>query len=182
MSKAMAAQPASPLSRFWHKWRFHINILLVLIPLGFMPRYFHDVALFRGTSGLGERTVGEIPVGPWSITLAEFRAAPPELDGPAGYMKTFTGALCKECISQVKATYLRIGKPRSLRAAGGIFFGSGFDHRYQLKVFLKLLQRRHEQVQTPATRFCTQGGAGQPIRRLIDDRLWLIGIKRRFGM
>nr|WP_288356052.1 thiamine pyrophosphate-binding protein [uncultured Pseudomonas sp.] len=126
MSKAMAAQPASSLSRFWHKWRFHINILLVLIPLGFMPRYFHDVALFRGTSGLGERTVGEVPVGPWSITLAEFRAAPPELDGPAGYMKTFTGALCRECSSQVKATYLRIGKPRSLRAAGGIFFGSAY--------------------------------------------------------
>lgn len=123
MSKAVAAQPASPLSRIWYKWRFHINILLVLIPLGFMPKYFADVALFRGTSGLGERTVGEFPVGPWSITLAEFRAAPPELDGPAGYMKTFTGALCKECIGQVKATYLRIGKPRSLRTAGTIFFG-----------------------------------------------------------
>lgn len=28
--------------------------------------------------------------------------------------------------SQVKATYLRIGKPRSLRAAGVIFFGSPY--------------------------------------------------------
>jgi len=124
MSKAIAAQPASPLSRFWYKWRFHINVLLVIIPLAFMPKYFADVALFRGTSGLGERTIGEVPVGPWSIRLAEFRAAPPELDGPAGYMKAFNGALCAECASQVKATYLRIGKPRSLRAAGGIFFGT----------------------------------------------------------
>ena len=124
MSKAIGAQPASPLSRFWYKWRFHINVLLVIIPLAFMPKYFADVALFRGTSGLGERTIGEVPVGPWSIRLAEFRAAPPELDGPAGYMKAFNGALCTECASQVKATYLRIGKPRSLRAAGGIFFGT----------------------------------------------------------
>ncbi|SDF05078.1 thiamine pyrophosphate-binding protein [Phytopseudomonas seleniipraecipitans] len=124
MSKAIAAQPASPLSRFWYKWRFHINVLLVIIPLAFMPKYFADVALFRGTSGLGERTIGEVPVGPWAIRLAEFRAAPPELDGPAGYMKAFNGALCAECASQVKATYLRIGKPRSLRAAGGIFFGT----------------------------------------------------------
>lgn len=124
MSKAIAAQPTSPLSRFWYKWRFHINVLLVIIPLAFMPKYFADVALFRGTSGLGERTIGEVPVGPWSIRLAEFRAAPPELDGPAGYMKAFNGALCAECASQVKATYLRIGKPRSLRAAGGIFFGT----------------------------------------------------------
>ena len=125
MSKAATVQqPTSTLSRLWHKWRFHINILLVLIPLGFMPKYFHDVALFRGTSGLGERMVGEVAVGPWSVRLAEFRAAPPELDGPAGYMKSFNAALCAECASQVKATYLRIGKPRSLRAAGGIFFGT----------------------------------------------------------
>lgn len=124
MSKAIAAQPASTLSRLWYKWRFHINILLVLIPLAFMPKYFADVALFRGTSGLGERMIGEVAVGPWSITLAEFRNEPPRLDGPAGYMKSFNAALCAECASQVKATYLRIGKPRSLRAAGGIFFGS----------------------------------------------------------
>lgn len=124
MSKAVAARPASPLSRLWYKWRFHINILLVIIPLAFMPKYFADVALFTGTSGLGERMIGDVAVGPWSIRLAEFRAGPPELDGPAGYMKSFNGALCAECASQVKATYLRIGKPRSLRAAGGIFFGT----------------------------------------------------------
>ncbi|SDH38701.1 hypothetical protein SAMN05216588_104217 [Pseudomonas flavescens] len=124
MSKAVAARPASPLSRLWYKWRFHVNILLVLIPLAFMPKYFADVALFTGTSGLGERMIGDVAVGPWSIRLAEFRAGPPELDGPAGYMKAFNGALCADCASQVKATYLRIGKPRSLRAAGGIFFGT----------------------------------------------------------
>ncbi len=55
MSKAAVAQPVSPLRQFWLRWRFHLNVLLILIPLGFMPRYFADVALFRGTSGLGER-------------------------------------------------------------------------------------------------------------------------------
>ncbi|MCY1427502.1 hypothetical protein D9M71_433510 [compost metagenome] len=34
--------------------------------------------------------------------------------------------LCQTCIGQVKATYLRIGKPRSLRAAGSIFFGAPY--------------------------------------------------------
>jgi hypothetical protein len=29
--------------------------LLMLIPLGFMPKYFADAALFRGDAGLGER-------------------------------------------------------------------------------------------------------------------------------
>ncbi len=31
------------------------STLLLLIPLGFMPKYFADVALFRGDAGLGER-------------------------------------------------------------------------------------------------------------------------------
>ena len=117
MSKVTAAKP-SALRAFWLKWRFHINVLLLLVPLGFMPKYFHDVALFRGDSGLGEREFGEVQVGPWSLRLAEFRNQPPQLEGPAGYMKSFNAALCQACISQVKVVYLRIGKPRSLRAAG----------------------------------------------------------------
>ncbi|MBU0937563.1 MAG: thiamine pyrophosphate-binding protein [Gammaproteobacteria bacterium] len=125
MNKATTVQPPSPLRAFWHKWRFHINVLLLLVPLGFMPKYFADAALFRGDSGLGEREVGEVQVGPWSLTLAELRNEAPRPD-PAGPMKSFNAALCKECVKQVKATYLRIGKPRSLRAAGVIFFGTPY--------------------------------------------------------
>jgi hypothetical protein len=126
------AQP-SRLSRFWHKWRFHINVLLLLIPLGFMPKYFADVALFRGDSGLGEREIGDVQVGPWSLRLAELRNEAP-LNGPAGYSKDFNAALCDACIEQVKATYLRIGKPRSLRAAGVIFFGTPYRMGTQLLI------------------------------------------------
>ncbi|MFK8333216.1 thiamine pyrophosphate-binding protein [Pseudomonas sp. BJa5] len=122
MSKAAAA-PVTPLKQFWLKWRFHLNILLLLIPLGFMPKYFADAALFRGDSGLGEREIGDIQVGPWSLRLAELREDAPRADGPAGYFKAFNAALCQACIREVKAAYLRIGKPRSLRAAGTIFFG-----------------------------------------------------------
>lgn len=122
MSKAVVA-PQSPLSRFWHKWRFHLNILLLLIPLGFMPKYFAEQAMFRGDSGLGERELGDIQVGPWSLKLAELRDDAPVADGPAGHFKAFNASICKTCIDQVKAVYLRIGKPRSLRAAGTIFFG-----------------------------------------------------------
>ncbi|BAQ82118.1 hypothetical protein [Pseudomonas sp. St29] len=126
MSQPHTATPASSLSRFWHKWRFHLNILLLLIPLGFMPKYFADRALFRGDAGLGEREVGEVQVGPWSLRLAEMRSQAPRHDSAVGYMKEFNAALCDACIDPVKATYLRIGKPRSLRAAGVIFFGSPY--------------------------------------------------------
>lgn len=125
MSKA-ATLPSSALGRLWQRWRFHLNILLVLIPLAFMPRYFQEVALFRGDSGLGQREIGEVQVGPWSLRLAELFEEGPRLEGTAGYIKHFNAALCTACIDQVKATYLRIGKPRSLRAAGVIFFGSPY--------------------------------------------------------
>lgn len=137
MSKTDHATPASPLGRFWQRWRFHLNILLLLIPLGFMPKYFADAALFRGDSGLGEREVGEIQVGPWSLRLAELRNEPPQLQGPAGYLKGFNAALCERCIDQVKATYLRIGKPRNLRTAGVIFFGSPYRMGASLPVAQK---------------------------------------------
>ena len=126
MSKTATAQPTSALSQWWHKWRFHLNILLLLVPLGFMPKYLAEASLFRGDSGLGEREIGTVQVGPWSLQLAELRDEAPRPDGPAGYMKSFNAALCDTCVEQVKATYLRIGKPRSLRAAGVIFFGTPY--------------------------------------------------------
>ncbi|MCQ2993314.1 thiamine pyrophosphate-binding protein [Pseudomonas syringae] len=137
MSKATVATQPSTLGRFWHKWRFHINILLVLIPLGFMPKYFTEMALFRGDSGLGQREIGEVQVGPWSIRMAEFFDEAPRLEGASGYTKTFNAALCAECANKVKATYLRIGKPRSLRAAGVIFFGSP----YRMSAFMQIPER-----------------------------------------
>jgi hypothetical protein len=130
------ATPATghPLRRFWYRWRFHLNILLILIPLGFMPRYFQDVALFRGESGLGQREAGTIDVGPWQLTLAEMRTLPPAEAGQAGFFKQFNAALCEGCSEEVKATYLRIGKPRSLRAAGALFFGSPYRMSTNLPV------------------------------------------------
>ena len=59
MSQVAAAKP-SPLRAFWLKWRFHINILLLLIPLGFMPKYFADAALFRRQTGTDERPAGAV--------------------------------------------------------------------------------------------------------------------------
>jgi hypothetical protein len=126
VSKTITAPQSSPASRLWRKWRYHLNILLLLIPLGFMPKYLADASLFRGDSGLGQREIGEIQVGPWSLRLAELRNEAPLLTGPAGYMKGFNAALCERCRDEVKATYLRIGKPRSLRAAGVIFFGTPY--------------------------------------------------------
>ncbi len=116
----------------WKRWRFHLSALMLILPIAFMPRYFQDQALFRGSLGLGQRVIGEQKVGPWTLRLAELRVEPPELDGGAGYMKAFTLALCDHCIDEVRAVYLRVGKPRSLRTAGSVFFGS--PHRQMTEV------------------------------------------------
>jgi hypothetical protein len=118
--------PASRARRLWLKWRFHLSILLLLIPLGFMPQYFRDMAFFRGDTGLGERMIGPVQVGPWSLTLAETHDDGPESEAPGVYVKEFNVALCDTCIPQIKAGYMRIGKPRSLRTAGAIFEGSPY--------------------------------------------------------
>jgi hypothetical protein len=134
VSNVTAAPQPSSLRAFWQKWRFHLNVLLLLIPLGFMPEYFADEALTRGDNGLGEREIGDVQVGPWSLRLAEVHDAAPTPEGLAGYMKDFNAALCDACIGQVKATYLRIGKPRSLRTAGAIFAGSPYRMSTELPV------------------------------------------------
>jgi len=133
VSQAAIVTP-SPLKQFWLKWRFHLNVLLLLIPLGFMPKYFADQKLFRGDSGLGANAMENIQVGPWSVSLAELRDEAPRPDGPAGYFKSFNMALCQACVGEVKAAYLRIGKPRSLRAAGTIFFGTPYRMSTSLPV------------------------------------------------
>lgn len=125
MSRVQAL-PATGFRGWWLKWRFHLNILLILIPLAFMPKYFADMRLFRGDDGLGQHIQADIPVGRWSVSLAEMLDQPPVQDGPAGYFKVFNLALCATCDEGVKAIYLRIGKPRSLRAAGSILFGSQY--------------------------------------------------------
>lgn len=125
MSQAITA-PQTRARQLWLKWRFHLNILLVLIPLGFMPKYFAEARLFRGDGGLGAHPISAIAVGPYTVDLAEMRDEAPRADGPAGHFKQFNAALCSGCEQKIKAVYLRIGKPRSLRAAGTIFFGTPY--------------------------------------------------------
>lgn len=116
----------SALGRWWRKWRFHLSALAILVPVALTPLYFRQLAMDSGASGLGAREIGERAVGPWTVRLAEFDLFPPLPQGPAGPVKTFTLALKGDAISQVRAAYVKVGKPRSLRAAGSIFFGSPY--------------------------------------------------------
>ena len=136
MSSASQTATDAPLSKaakkrqkqntWWFRWRFHLSGLLILIPVVLAPYYIEIMALFRGDNGLGAHVIGTKAVGPWEVTLAEQFEYGPTMNGPAGYMKLFNAAVCEACTKEVKAVYLRVGKPRSLRTAGSLGFGTPY--------------------------------------------------------
>ncbi|TWF46523.1 thiamine pyrophosphate-binding protein [Neorhizobium alkalisoli] len=116
------------------RWPFHLSILLLLMPALLVPNYFRQVALFSGTGGLGERKLGEITIGPWKAQLAEFSVEEPLDQGLAGHIKSFALGLEPESATHVKASYMRVGKPRTLRAAGAIFYGPPYRQLVDLPI------------------------------------------------
>ncbi|THF63386.1 PepSY-associated TM helix domain-containing protein [Pseudothauera rhizosphaerae] len=124
---------AAGLARQWKRWRFHLSAVLLALPLVYLPQYLEDRKPAR-LFGLGEREVGQFMVGTWPVKLGEWRTEAPKLhDGE--YEKSFTLALCQDCIAQVKAAYLRIGKPRGdVRTSGVLFSGSPYRMSADLRV------------------------------------------------
>ncbi|MET0313562.1 MAG: thiamine pyrophosphate-binding protein [Hansschlegelia sp.] len=117
----------SALAMRWRRWRFHLSALVLIVPLGFAPGYFKQLSLEDGSAGLGERMIGVQRLGRWKATLAEFVVGPPVAEGPAGPIKTFSLALGGAAVDDVKAAYLKIGKPRSIRSAGALFEGAPYN-------------------------------------------------------
>jgi len=133
--KTSQPKPSSSLiSTWWYRWRYRLSALLLVIPIVTFAGYFDRLAFFAGAKGLGEREVGVVEVGPWSVRMAEWQVQEPYRDGDAGYIKLFSMALCEACVSQVKAAYVRVGKPRSLRAAGGLFFGTPYLQQASVRI------------------------------------------------
>lgn len=120
------ANPHAGLPGARHRWRFHLSALLLVIPVVLGPKFFREEALFFGDSGLGQRELGEKAVGPFHVGIAEYMANAPVDQGLAGHMKTFAIRWSPGDAEHVKASYFRIGKPRSLRAAGVVLSGGPY--------------------------------------------------------
>ncbi|MBW7900093.1 MAG: PepSY domain-containing protein [Rhodocyclaceae bacterium] len=117
----------------WKRWRFHLSALLLILPLVCLPEYLEDQKP-ASRQGLGKREIGQFQVGPWLVRMGEWRIEAPKFhDGE--YEKGFTLALCRDCTSQVKAAYLRVGKPRGdIRTSGTLFTGSPYRLFTSLRV------------------------------------------------
>ncbi|MFT3815682.1 MAG: PepSY-associated TM helix domain-containing protein [Acidovorax sp.] len=116
---------ASP-RRWWWRWRFHLSAVVLIVPLTIAPFYLIGPQRVDANPGLGQRTVETLQVGPWTATLGEWKTTSPIIrDGE--FKKEFALSLCTSCMQEVKAAYLRVGKPRGdIRTSGGLFSGSPF--------------------------------------------------------
>ncbi|OZI72269.1 thiamine pyrophosphate-binding protein [Bordetella genomosp. 12] len=108
----------SPLRR----WKYHLSGLVLILPLLYLPDYFKAMAMARGAAGLGERAIGPVQVGGWTLDFAEWEAGPPEIEAGAA-VKLLTMALCPGCEREIRAVFIHTGPPRSLRTAGALFAG-----------------------------------------------------------
>lgn len=111
------------IGRWWQDWRFHLSAVAVIVPILCFPPFYTLAMQASGKAGLGAREASEIQVGPFPLKIAEFNTDAPIGQGVAGDRKVFSLALCKGCEDRIRAVYLRVGKPRSIRAAGALFNG-----------------------------------------------------------
>ncbi len=65
--------------------------------------------------------------GPGTFTLAEAEQAAPETDARGRASKAFQIRFCEACDADIKAVYLKLGKPASLKDAGPAFRGARWD-------------------------------------------------------
>lgn len=118
---------AQPLERL-HWLRRGATGVLLLVPVGVIgllltasPKPLHSDEAVQGQ------------VGPWSFTLAEAqRKAPHQVLGTP--FKAFEVRFCETCDDQIRAAYLKIRKPRSLRAAGLVFAGNRWDRWVEIQI------------------------------------------------
>ncbi|CAO3426313.1 hypothetical protein [Azospirillum doebereinerae] len=115
-------------SKAWQRGKFHLSALMMLVPLPFLPGYFSEKPIFAPPEIHRSVTVGSFP-----ITLATLDQAPHR--GPAGdRVKEYSIRFQPADIDRVRGVFLRVGKPRSLRAAGALAFGNPYEREADVSV------------------------------------------------
>lgn len=66
-------------------------------------------------------------VGPWAFSFAEAQRKNPKIVAMDVAMKDYYVRFCEACDTQIRAAYLKVNKPRSLRGAGMSFSGARWD-------------------------------------------------------
>ncbi|MGC4027631.1 MAG: DUF3325 family protein [Steroidobacteraceae bacterium] len=62
-------------------------------------------------------------IGPWEFVMAERDRKAPSIEAMGMPLKEFVIRFCESCDDEIRMAYLKLRKPRSLRAAGNAFEG-----------------------------------------------------------
>lgn len=110
-------------------WRALACMLLVGGPIAFMWALSVMPAkpVLRADAVQGQ-------AGPWPFTLAEIDHNPPRVVVRDLSVKTFQVRFCDTCDTEIRAAYLKVHKPRSLRGAGIEFIGSRWDRFVEIQL------------------------------------------------
>lgn len=123
-AQAAALPPAPPRARRWVAAG-----LLAAVPVVFLLalKATPIAPLLRADAFAGQ-------VGPWSFRLAESSHNVPELVAMDIPMKSYQVRFCEDCDAQIRAAYLKVNKPRSLRAAGIVLNGARWNRNVDIQL------------------------------------------------
>lgn len=119
-----ALPPAPPRAR-----RRAAAVLLAAVPVVFLLalKATPIAPLLRADAFAGQ-------VGPWSFRLAESNHNEPDLVAMDIPMKSYQVRFCEDCDAQIRAAYLKVNKPRSLRAAGIVLNGARWNRSVDIQL------------------------------------------------
>lgn len=110
-------------------WRWWPAALMVAVPLVYLAALQATPVkpLLRADAVEGQ-------VGPWTFRLAESDRKAPTLVAMEIPMKSYHVRFCEVCDGQIRAAYLKVNKPRSLRGAGIVLGGSRWDRQVEIQL------------------------------------------------
>lgn len=105
--------------RLWRGGRFHLSALVLILPIVAFPQYF----LERAAPPLGAHILPSRPVGPVTVTLAEFMPGPPRVGDYGRLFKDYILHIPDGYPDRIRSVYMRVGKPPNARTLGDIVHG-----------------------------------------------------------
>jgi hypothetical protein len=73
-------------------------------------------------------------VGPWTFTFAEADRNPPEIVDMGVPLKAYRMRFCDACDPAIRNAYLKVNKPRSMRASGMAFEGRDINRGVEIQL------------------------------------------------
>jgi|AGTN01.3.fsa_nt_gi hypothetical protein len=116
-------------SRLWFRGRYYLSGLILILPVMAFPAYFERVA----TPPLGANILPERSVGPFRVTLAEFRPGPPRIGPRKHLLKDYSLHVAEGYPDRIRSVYIRLGEPPNVRNLGEFMHGNPYRLRAHVR-------------------------------------------------